>query len=71
MVHQQLATLGPEFAVRIGEESIAVQGSMELGWIVLYAGDPGYGAYRYSTVDELAFVLINLSLTLGGDVATA
>ncbi|MEO8605461.1 MAG: hypothetical protein ABI629_23025 [bacterium] len=71
MVHQQLAKLGPEFAVKIGEESIAVKGSMELGWVVLHAGDSDHSPYRYATVDELAFVLINLSLTLGGDVGSA
>lgn len=71
MVHTQLAALGPEFNVRVGEDSIEVKGNVALGWEVLHAGDAGRCPYRYETLDELAFVLINLSLTLRGDVGSA
>ncbi len=71
MVHAQLAALGPEFNVRVGEDSLEVKGSVELGWEVLQGDVAGPCPYRYETLDELAFVLINLSLTLRGDVAGA
>jgi hypothetical protein len=70
MVHTQLAKLGPEFSVRVGDESIAIRGTMERGWTVSYT-EGSAAAYRYATIDELAFVLINLSLALGSDVAAA
>jgi hypothetical protein len=71
MVHTQLAKLGPEFSVRVGDESIAIRGTMERGWTVSYTEGSPASAYRYATIDELAFVLINLSLALGSDVAAA
>ncbi|MDX2166628.1 MAG: hypothetical protein SF182_06175 [Deltaproteobacteria bacterium] len=71
MVHRQLAKLGPEFSVRVGDESIAIRGTMELGWTVSHSDGAPAVAYRYATIDELAFVLINLSLALGSDVAAA
>ncbi len=72
MVHTQLAKLGPEFSVRVGDESIAIRGTDEVGWTIGQAADDCRAvAYRYSTIDELAFVLINLSLALGSDVGGA
>jgi hypothetical protein len=71
MVHTQLAKLGPEFSVRVGDESIAIRGTMECGWTVAYGDGCAAVAYRYATIDELAFVLINLSLALGSDVGVA
>jgi len=70
MVHTQLAKLGPAFSVRVGDESIAIQGTTEYGWYVGRA-ELEASSYHYATLDELAFVLINLSLALGSDVGSA
>lgn len=56
----------PEFSVRIGHESISVSGSQGAGWSV-FAGED----YRYATLEELVFVLINLSLALETEIGRA
>lgn len=55
-----------EFSVRIGKESIDVTGSQGVGWSVI----PGEG-FRYATLEELVFALINLSLALDTDMGSA
>lgn len=70
MVHAQLTALGPEFSVRVGDESIAIHGTMERGWFV-GRDEAAPITYRYATIDELAFALINLSLALGAEVPGA
>lgn len=74
MVHAQLTALGPEFSVRVGDESIAIHGTIERGWFVgrhAEGDDAAPATYRYATIDELAFALINLSLALGAEVPGA
>jgi hypothetical protein len=56
----------PQFSVRIGQESIHVTGSQVSGWSVAAGED-----YRYATLEELVFALINLSLALDTDLGTA
>ena len=56
----------PEFSVRIGHDSISVTGSEGVGWSVIPGED-----YRYATLEELVFVLINLSLALDTEIGRA
>ena len=56
----------PQFSVRIGQESIHVTGSQGAGWSVVSGED-----YRYATLEELVFALINLSLALDTDLGSA
>lgn len=56
----------PEFSVRIGHESIHVTGDQAAGWSVV-TGE----SYRYATLEELVFALINLSLALDNDLGSA
>jgi hypothetical protein len=71
MDRQQLEQLGPEFSVSVGSESIAVHGSPAVGWTIANPESAGGLAYRYTTIEELVFVLINLSIALDGDPASA
>lgn len=56
----------PQFSVRIGQESIHVTGSPVAGWSVASGED-----YRYASLEELVFALINLSLALDTDMGSA
>ena len=69
MLRIQLASLGNEFVVHVGTESLPVAGSVESGWAIaagemlaLSVSSGGAASYRYRTLDELLFALINLSL---------
>jgi len=69
MLRTQLAKLGNEFVVHVGSESLPIAGSIESGWsiaagdvLALTSSTGGRGDYRYGTLDELLFALINLSL---------
>lgn len=68
MLRTRLASLGNEFVVHIGSEELPVAGSVEAGWAIagelraLPAADGGVASYRYGTLDELLFALLNLSL---------
>lgn len=70
MLRTQLANLGNEFVVHVGTESLPVEGSAESGWAIIAAremlafsaSEDGGVDYRYETLDELLFALINLSL---------
>lgn len=64
MVRSRVSAMGSEFVVQVGAESISVSGSLDAGWAV---GSEGIGgAYRYRSLDELVFALINLSVARDG-----
>lgn len=64
MVRSCVSATGSEFVVQVGSESISVSGSLDAGWAV---GTEGTGdAYRYRSLDELVFALINLSVARDG-----
>lgn len=58
--------LQPEFSVRIGHDSIDVTGDQIAGWSVVPGED-----YRYASLEELVFALINLSLAIDADLGSA
>lgn len=61
MLRRQLALMGDEFVVHVGDEAILVAGNRLRGWRI--AHDESLGdAYRYDSLDELAFALINFSV---------
>ena len=55
------------FVVQVGTESFPVHGSAQAGW-QLTATAPGAspGPYRYTSIDEVIFVLINFSVATDG-----
>lgn len=56
------------FVVKVGGESLSVYGSIAAGWIVgPLDGDTTAAPFRYRTLDELMFALINLSSTADGN----
>ena len=64
MVRSRVSAMGSEFVVQVGAESISVSGSLDSGWAV---GSEGMSdAYRYRSLDELVFALINLSVARDG-----
>ena len=65
MIRNQLAAMGNAFTVRIAGATLPVSGSSQAGWGVTYGDDPPT-SYRYGTLDELAFALINLSIVDDG-----
>lgn len=65
MIRNQLASMGNAFTIRIAGATLPVGGSSEAGWDVVFGDDLPH-AYRYGTLDELAFVLINLSIADDG-----
>jgi hypothetical protein len=64
MVRSQVSAMGSEFVVQVGAESISVSGSLDAGWSVATEGLPN--SYRYRSLDELVFALINLSVAQDG-----
>lgn len=56
--------MGNEFVVQVGAESISVSGSLDAGWAI--AADGCADVYRYRSLDELVFALINLSVAQDG-----
>jgi len=64
MVRSRVSAMGSEFVVQVGAESIAVSGSLDAGWAVGSEGSSD--AYRYRSLDELVFALINLSVARDG-----
>lgn len=73
MLRSQLASLGNDFVVHVGSESLPIAGSVEAGWsiatdeMLALSAIGGAGDYRYGTLDELLFALINLSLVSDGE----
>jgi len=65
MIRTQLASMGNAFTVRISGATLPVSGSFEAGWDVAFEHEVS-PSYRYGTLDELAFVLINLSVADDG-----
>ena len=65
MIRTQLASMGNAFTIRNAGATLPVSGSSEAGWDVVFA-DGAAKSYHYGTLDELAFVLINLSIADDG-----
>jgi hypothetical protein len=65
MFRTQLASMGNAFTVRIAGATLPVSGSSEAGWDIAFEHEVSQ-SYRYGTLDELAFVLINLSVADDG-----
>ena len=51
--------------LQIGLEVVAVSGNDQCGW-TLEAEDPPLSATRYDSIDELFFVLVNMSIAHEG-----
>ena len=56
-----------QFVVQVGTESFPIHGSAQAGWLLTTTA-PGAapGPYRYDSIDELIFVLINFSVASDG-----
>ena len=65
MIRTQLASMGNAFTVRIAGATLPVSGNSEAGWDVAFEKEVPT-SYLYGTLDELAFVLINLSIADDG-----
>jgi len=59
-------TLEDRFVASVGTEGLPIVGSEENGWTIWISGFYG-GSYRYSSLDELMFALINLSVANDGN----
>jgi hypothetical protein len=64
MIRSRAVAVGSEFVVQVGAESISVTGSLDAGWSVAMEG--AADVYRYRSLDELVFALINLSVARDG-----
>jgi len=64
MVRSRVSAMGSDFVVQVGTESISVSGSLDAGWAV--AAEGLGDSYRYRSLDELVFALINLSVARDG-----
>jgi hypothetical protein len=52
--------------VQVGKESLPVLGNMRSGWTIGADSSPDVSSYRYTSLDELLFALINLSVATDG-----
>jgi hypothetical protein len=61
------STIARGFLIEIGKSVFPVYGDTSSGWSIdrrdIVEGTP----YRYATLDELIFVLVNFSVHVGGD----
>jgi hypothetical protein len=67
MTRSDLTTSAGEFIVQVGKESLPILGSMRSGWMVGADSAPDLASYRYKSLDELLFALINLSVAAEGN----
>jgi hypothetical protein len=54
------------FVVRIGTDLFPVRGSAQAGWNMAAPGEGTSQSCWYASLDELVFVLINLSIATDG-----
>jgi hypothetical protein len=66
MTRSDLTTSTGEFVVQVGKESLPVLGNMRSGWPIGADSSPDVSSYRYTSLDELLFALINLSVATDG-----
>jgi len=55
-----------EFVVEIGETTFRIYGSVEAGWSLDQLDIEVASPYRYTTLDELMFALLNCALHADG-----
>jgi hypothetical protein len=55
------------FLIEIGESVFPVYGDATIGWSIDRRDIVDATPYRYATLDELIFVLVNYSVHSGGD----
>ena len=61
----QVRAQGP-FVIRIGREEFPITGNAQDGWNIAAHGEGFICTCWYASLEELTFVLINLSLTSDG-----